>query len=480
MFENIEVKKLMPCKENREIEKKGPIWESFLESIKTLGIQVPLIVRIEGDGYEVVAGHRRLAAAKALKLETVPCDVRAIEREEAMEIRIVENLQRKDLTPFEEAHQVAHLMELADGNLDEAAAKLGKSVSWVYQRARIATLPKDLAAKVKAWPIGSLVELAKLPDEERPLLVEAFTQYEDQDVDPRSIMRWVEGRRHALKAAPWKKDADLKPCKCCDCPKRTGANKELFELNPQEADKNDMCLDPSCWKGKIIQIVEIEKTKHPDLMLVSNAWDNCEITIAEQKVTVLGRCGWHGPFAGDKKIITALNFDTGKRMKIALNKPDKPDKAKEKGKVLNPETGKLEVPMKERRAMLERRRVFDVLQKLHEAFWKTNERPQAVSVPVILDLVRMAGASQGAYLDKVKKEHLTAGLGELPEADVLQIIWLRLRNPLEDHFKVHQPGQVTEKQIAFGKMLASLIGFNWDEAMVKAVADKPEPKSWKK
>ena len=75
---------------------------------------VPIIVRERGDGYELIAGERRWRAAQAAGLETIPALVRTADDRESLEVAIIENLQRENLDPLEEAMGFAHLMEAHD------------------------------------------------------------------------------------------------------------------------------------------------------------------------------------------------------------------------------------------------------------------------------------------------------------------------------------------------------------------------------
>ncbi len=80
-------------------------------SIVEFGVLVPIIVRASGDGYELIAGERRWRAARAANLATIPAIVRHADARESLEVAIIENLQRENLDPLEEAMGFAHLME---------------------------------------------------------------------------------------------------------------------------------------------------------------------------------------------------------------------------------------------------------------------------------------------------------------------------------------------------------------------------------
>ncbi|MBR4892868.1 MAG: ParB/RepB/Spo0J family partition protein [Clostridia bacterium] len=114
-------------------------------SIKEHGILQPLTVKqIEKDLYELIAGERRLRAAKLIGLATVPVIVKKFSREESMVLSIIENIQRHDLTFFEEADSYRKLIEECNLTQEELAKKLGKNQSTVANKLRLLKLEPDL------------------------------------------------------------------------------------------------------------------------------------------------------------------------------------------------------------------------------------------------------------------------------------------------------------------------------------------------
>ncbi len=107
------------------------------ESIRQYGVIQPLSVRRRADGYELVAGERRLRAAKLAGLTEVPCLLLAVDEEQSGLIALVENLQRRDLDFIEEAEGLARLMRLYGLSQEQAAARVGKSQSAVANKLRL-------------------------------------------------------------------------------------------------------------------------------------------------------------------------------------------------------------------------------------------------------------------------------------------------------------------------------------------------------
>lgn len=114
------------------------------ESIKSYGILNPLTVRVRGGKYELVAGERRLRAAKLAGMKEVPCILLDVNMEDASLIALVENLQRRDLDFIEEAAGISQLIRMFGMSQEEAARRIGKSQSAVANKLRLLKLPKDV------------------------------------------------------------------------------------------------------------------------------------------------------------------------------------------------------------------------------------------------------------------------------------------------------------------------------------------------
>src|SRR6185312_11080987 len=113
-------------------------------SIKEHGILQPIILRRTGTTYEIVVGERRFRAAKMAGIQEVPAVVRELTDEETMELAILENLQREDLTPIEEAEAYHNLMENLKLTQEQLAFRLGKSRSHIANHVRLLSLPKKI------------------------------------------------------------------------------------------------------------------------------------------------------------------------------------------------------------------------------------------------------------------------------------------------------------------------------------------------
>ena len=138
------------------------------ESIRSYGILHPLTVRRRAGRYELVAGERRLRAARLAGLREVPCVLMDVNMEDAGLIALIENLQRRDLDFLEEANGIRQLIRMFGMSQEEAARRLGKSQSAVANKLRILKLPEDLLETLRERGLSErhARALLRLPDDE--------------------------------------------------------------------------------------------------------------------------------------------------------------------------------------------------------------------------------------------------------------------------------------------------------------------------
>lgn len=124
-------------------------------SIANQGVFQPIIVRQSKiAGYEIIAGERRFRASKMAHKQTIPAIVREMSEEEMMEIAVLENLQRQDLTPLEEAQAYNMLMENLNLTQAQVSEKLGKSRPYIGNYLRLLSLPKDVKEMLQAGELS--------------------------------------------------------------------------------------------------------------------------------------------------------------------------------------------------------------------------------------------------------------------------------------------------------------------------------------
>lgn len=157
----------------RKLFSEGPLFE-LAESIRVCGIIQPLNVRKIGENkYELISGERRLKAAKLVGLKSVPAVIMSVEEETSAVIALIENLQREDLSFFEEALAYERLIKNYSFTQDALAFKLGKSQSAIANKMRLLKLSDDIKAKVVEYNLTErhCRALLKIIDEDTRLKV---------------------------------------------------------------------------------------------------------------------------------------------------------------------------------------------------------------------------------------------------------------------------------------------------------------------
>jgi len=229
-------------------------------SILEKGVLQPILVRpIMGtnERYEIIAGERRFRACKHLQLTdphsfmTIPAIIRDLDDEAALEIMIIENLQRKDIHPMEEAAGFMNLSRIKSMDVKEIAARVGKSPSYVAQRMKLCDLIEPIQ---KAFYEGRILVKDSMtistlkPEDQQDLFEEEMAHLDAGEMY--HLGTWdLRKFQHALMRAPFdikdphlKKDAGA----CTVCPHNTAFNTLLFP----DMEQNPICQNSQCFKQK--------------------------------------------------------------------------------------------------------------------------------------------------------------------------------------------------------------------------------------
>ncbi len=129
--------------------------EELVSSVKEKGVVQPILVRASDDGYELIAGERRWRAAKEAGLTTIPAIVRDISEREMLEVSLVENIQREDLNPIEEARGLRFLMDEFNLTQEVLARRLGRERSTVANTLRLLKLPQEVQEDVSRGRVSA-------------------------------------------------------------------------------------------------------------------------------------------------------------------------------------------------------------------------------------------------------------------------------------------------------------------------------------
>lgn len=146
----------------------------LISSIKEKGVLEPLLVSPRGDRYQIIAGERRFLASLEAGLSKVPCIEVDADEKGILEISLIENLQRKDLTPFEEAEGIQSLCQRFGYTHDQAARKLGKARTSITESLSLLNLPPEIRARCEVEGISAKSMLLQISRERNPQAMEAL------------------------------------------------------------------------------------------------------------------------------------------------------------------------------------------------------------------------------------------------------------------------------------------------------------------
>lgn len=146
VIEEIEISKIKQVKNDLRFHLKDGYSEDLANSIKQNGLLQPIIIRsIEDGNFKIVAGNRRYCACKSLGYRKIACHIVELDDKAAFEVSLIENLQRKTLSPLEEAHAFrSYVSEYGYGGMTELACRLCKSASYITKRIKLLDLPADV------------------------------------------------------------------------------------------------------------------------------------------------------------------------------------------------------------------------------------------------------------------------------------------------------------------------------------------------
>lgn len=269
------------------------------QSIKEKGVLQPIVIRKNGKPgkYELVCGERRYRASKIAGLAEIPATVRELTDEEAFELQITENLQRKDVHPLDEAVAFKSLMERKGETAKDVGLRFGKSEAFVVGRLKLNDLMPEFKKDFYAGKmlIGHAFLLARLTKEDQEKVKdEHIMDHKGNYATVKELEEVIEQEvMNNLSAVAFKKDDETllpKAGSCTACPKRSGNNPSLFP----DIKEKDRCFDSTCFNLKRETFVRREVqdilNNRPEVLLLKSSY--CEADedimkmISEMKVKV--------------------------------------------------------------------------------------------------------------------------------------------------------------------------------------------------
>ena len=252
--------------------------QELAESIRSNGLIQPITVRPNSEGFEIVAGARRFRAAQLAELFSLPARIVDIDDAQTLEWQLIENSQRVDVHPYEEAQGFQRLLDMPAYDVATLVEKSGKSASHVYARLSLLQLIPSIAEAFSGERITASHAnlLARLPQESQSEAFEQCWRKDWQDKEPhllpaKHLSAWIQTNLYlSLADAPFsKEDPTLNPPAgaCITCPRRSGFNTSLF---PDV--QGDQCLDAPCFHTKVNAHIDREIAARPELIQIENGW----------------------------------------------------------------------------------------------------------------------------------------------------------------------------------------------------------------
>ena len=248
------------------------------ESLRANGMIQPITLRPNPNGFEIVAGARRFRAAQLAELFSLPARIVELTNAQALEWQLVENSQRVDVHPYEEAQGFQRLLDMPSYDVATLVDKSGKSAAHIYARLSLLQLiPTVAEAFVQERITASHANLiARLPQEHQAAAFENCWRkgWKDEEahlLPAKHLSAWIQANLYLnlAEASFDREDALLKPeaGACITCPRRSGHNTSLFHDV-----QGDQCLDAPCYQAKVTAHIDRQLAARPELVTIETAW----------------------------------------------------------------------------------------------------------------------------------------------------------------------------------------------------------------
>ena len=261
--QNLNIDKVIPDPMQPRKTFNELLLQELSESIKKHGVLQPITVRKFGNEHIIVMGERRYRASKLVDMKTIPCIVREYKSNDILEIQIIENLQRQDVEPTEEADAIAYLSEKYSAT--EISKRLGRSDNFIRQRLKLAGLIEGFKVFVRSGEltISLGVGVALFEPEEQQMMLETM----GEDFNAHQINRMIKDQTYDLENAPFDvEDSNLiiKAGACKVCPFNAANQGNLF------GDGKMVCTKSACYETKKSKsfLNLIEKSKKENTLLI--------------------------------------------------------------------------------------------------------------------------------------------------------------------------------------------------------------------
>lgn len=481
-YRDIDVDAIEPSPyQRRVIRNDDPKLKELATSIREKGVLQPVVVRPHPDpagaAFELICGHRRLVASRIASRTTIPAIVRHVDDQAAREMCALENLQREDLSPLEEAEQVSLLLE--SGYDAEAAAKaIGRTKKWVYTRAQLVHLTDAWKGAISAgvewlqyWGVGHYELIAQLGPECQGQI---FEKYEGRWGAP-TISRLageIANLTRVLGKAPFDlHDEDLVPDApaCGQCQKRKGVIPDLFDIDADIPLEQDTCRDGLCYERKRQAHLEArlkeEKAQEPSTLLVEHrdwAWNGNQHmeNVYEDNGRYYEKCKKTDP--GAIPAIRGGDGGTGTKLHVRPVKSSggRPGKGVEDTRTVG-----------ERRKALKETRERSALDRLSRDL-KEMPWPGGEAGPSIIEMVKVLVLSHPYLMEDARLKEAKRLADVADETELRELLWPVATRAIQNDI----PYRINAQGVA---IVCDWLKIDWAAYQNAAAERNPEPKTWK-
>lgn len=382
---------------------EGKAFDELIASIKEKGVLVPVIARYGKTGhklYEIVAGNRRFRAAKKAGLEEIPARIEMMmSDEEAQEVQIIENLQRENVHPLDEAEAYFRLVKTTD-DIKVTAAKVGKSDTYVRNRIMLNNLAEDLKTAYRQGSLndGQAFEISRLsPEGDQQKALKKVTDHQQwgKTMSVSDLKEWIEHTFFdELSFQPWLKSKEAMEAvgECQECPKDTNT---LFGETKQGA-----CTTSKCHARKMNRYITWMKKQNPELVLVSSEWRAKKGVLSNDDYRKASKTD-----KGAKQALIVTGKNKGRIIYVTVIRMPEPAITPEGKKKQEEKAEKDRIAKRKREAEKEAKQNRKLEAALNNITWPLEER----YLKILLDIVLSSSQDEQRIAKRLKLE------GELDE-----------------------------------------------------------------
>lgn len=515
----VELDKIEWCEWNKRVYRKDDRRNREMRESNALrGVLMPALGRPHPDPDKAekgivqgVAGSRRYNSSKEIGRKVMPMVVRPMTDEEAHEATVLENLEREDLEPWEEAQAVKDLMDLYAGNVERVGDRLKRTPSWVAKRVALLELGDDWmsewqkdpdaedATMISQFTTSHMEAVARMPKEVRDVLMEwCRKQPVDRLPTAKHFAEEINSRfTRLLHGAPWNLDDEsLVPeaGPCVTCRHRSSCQATMFPefiAEQGKVKKDDRCLSSLCWDKKMEAHVEAEtarlREKHgAGLILLTNNWHQADEEDYRHTSSIVLKAKKDGG-------IPAFHTDGEKAGRLVYIDPKQNALG---GRVSSPSGtapssgDKQPATLDEKKEKFNRRRKAKRVQNLltymngethtDDVTGKVEEVAPPIDPLPLFQIVRLVAVFGLPFAKNWLDKADWAAYHKMGDDEsVAAVLWPSIRQVLTQRLAYRPSGDV-DLLDEDAKQLAELLGLDWDEMWGEVLADMPDPKSWAK